>query len=65
MSNSFDDEGDPILFSDLDLPKLNKPPDSPPSGKQLICRPFITLKNGKRLYASAYGKQAFCFYVNT
>jgi hypothetical protein len=35
-----------------------------PSGKVLICRPFITLKSGKRIYASAYGKEAFCFYVD-
>lgn len=28
---------------------------------ELICRPFITLKSGKRIYAAAYGKKAFCF----
>ena len=28
-----------------------------------ICRPFITLKNGTRLYASQCGKKAFCFWV--
>jgi len=27
----------------------------------VICRPFITLRNGKILYASAVGKRAFCF----
>ena len=32
-------------------------------GYRLICRPFITLKNGKRIYAASYGKQAFCFWV--
>ena len=58
MSKHFDDTNDPILFSDKDLPK------SPPEGKKEICRPYITLKNGKRLYAAAYGKKAFCFYVN-
>lgn len=29
----------------------------------LICRPFITLKNGKRLYAYEKGLEAFCFEV--
>jgi hypothetical protein len=29
----------------------------------IICRPFITLRNGKRLYAKDVGKQAFCFPV--
>lgn len=28
-----------------------------------ICRSFITLRNGKILYASACGKKAFCFEV--
>ncbi|MEC1275275.1 MULTISPECIES: hypothetical protein [Bacillus] len=28
-----------------------------------ICRPYITLKNGQRLYASSVGKKAFCFEV--
>jgi len=30
----------------------------------IICRPWITLRNGKRLYASSVGKQAFCFPVH-
>jgi hypothetical protein len=34
-----------------------------PPGKVLICRPFITIK-GKRIFASTFGKQAFCFYVD-
>jgi len=25
---------------------------------------YITLKNGKRIYARQYGKKAFCFYVD-
>lgn len=29
----------------------------------LICRPFITLRNGKRLYAHQKGLEAFCFEV--
>jgi hypothetical protein len=28
-----------------------------------ICRPFITLRNGKILLASSVGKKAFCFEV--
>jgi hypothetical protein len=28
---------------------------------ELICRPYITLKNGRRLYAAHYGKSAFCW----
>jgi hypothetical protein len=29
----------------------------------LICTPYITLRNGQRLYASQKGKEAFCFEV--
>ena len=31
--------------------------------KVLICRPWIT-KNGKKIFASQYGKKAFCFWVD-
>jgi hypothetical protein len=34
-----------------------------PPGKVMICRPYITVK-GKRIYASQYGKAAFCFLVD-
>ncbi len=27
----------------------------------VIFTPYITLKNGKRIYASQYGLKAFCF----
>jgi len=30
-----------------------------------ICRPWITLRNGRRLYAKDCGKRAFCFEVDT
>ncbi|WP_176538677.1 hypothetical protein [Bacillus cereus] len=30
----------------------------------LICRPFITLKNGTKLYAKSVGKKAFCWEVS-
>ncbi|WP_179194343.1 hypothetical protein [Bacillus thuringiensis] len=29
----------------------------------LICRSYITLKNGTRLYAKSVGKKAFCWEV--
>lgn len=29
----------------------------------LICTPFITLRNGKRLFAHEKGLEAFCFEV--
>jgi hypothetical protein len=32
-------------------------------GYVLVCRPWITLRNGKRIYAAAYGRKAFCFWV--
>ncbi|MEM1132650.1 MAG: hypothetical protein AAGH53_06925 [Pseudomonadota bacterium] len=35
-----------------------------PPGKRIIFRPWITLKNGKRLYASAVGKRAFPILVD-
>lgn len=28
-----------------------------------ICRPYITLKNGRVLWAHTVGKRAFCFWV--
>jgi len=30
----------------------------------LICRPFITLRNGRVLWAYEVGKEAFCFEVD-
>ena len=29
-----------------------------------ICRPFITLRDGRTIYASSYGRKAFCFSVD-
>lgn len=34
-----------------------------PEGYQLVFRPWITLKNGKRLFASQFGKRAFPLVV--
>jgi hypothetical protein len=31
----------------------------------VICRAWITLKNGKRLYAAQLGKKGICFPVDT
>ena len=28
-----------------------------------VCRPWVTTKSGKRIFASQYGKKAFCFLV--
>jgi hypothetical protein len=38
------------------------PSDIPP-GKKRICVKWIT-RGGKRIYASSYGLQAFCFLVD-
>lgn len=35
----------------------------PRPGYKLIFRPYITLKNGKRLHASAVGKKAWPLWV--
>lgn len=35
-----------------------------PPGKKLIFRPWITLKNGKKLYASQFGKRVFPILVD-
>lgn len=29
--------------------------------QELVYTAYITLKNGKRIYAKTYGKKAFCF----
>jgi hypothetical protein len=34
-----------------------------PEGYQLVFRPWITLKNGKKLYTSQVGKRAFPLIV--
>lgn len=36
---------------------------APPAGKRVIWRPWIT-KNGKRIYASQFGKRAFPILVD-
>jgi hypothetical protein len=40
-----------------------RPPREVPPGKKLIFRPWITLANGRRLYASSVGKRAFPIFV--
>jgi hypothetical protein len=30
----------------------------------IVCTPYITLRNGQRLFASQKGKEAFCFEVS-
>lgn len=34
-----------------------------PEGHKLVFRPWITLKNGKKLFASQFGKRAFPLVV--
>lgn len=29
----------------------------------LVCTPYITLRNGRKLFAHEVGKEAFCFEV--
>jgi len=41
---------------------VNQTPKAP-AGKVLVYSSFITLKNGKRLYAANYGKKAWVFYA--
>lgn len=36
-----------------------------PEGYVVVFRPWITLKNGRRLYASAYGKRAFPLIIKS
>lgn len=36
-----------------------------PEGYELVFRPWITLKNGKKLYASQIGKKAFPLIVKS
>lgn len=51
-----------------DTPKDNEKiitnSDKQNDGRHIICRPWIILRNGKRLYASSLGKKAFCFPVD-
>lgn len=59
-----DEEPQKSLFRADAIPQVTPPPRrEPPPGKTLICRPYITLKNGTVLYAAQCGKKAFCFYV--
>jgi hypothetical protein len=34
-----------------------------PAGYHYVYTAYITLKNGRRIYASSYGKKAFAFLV--
>ena len=33
--------------------------------EQVICRPYITTRNGRRIYAWQKGLKAFCFKVKS
>ena len=43
--------------------KQSKLPLPIPEGYQLVFRPWITLKNGQKLFASQVGKRAFPLIV--
>ena len=45
-------------MSQLKMPEADRRP-----GYRLIFRPFITTKNGKKVYAYQYGLKAFAFWV--
>ena len=32
--------------------------------RHLVFSAYITLKDGRRIYAKQYGKKAFCFYAD-
>jgi hypothetical protein len=44
---------------------MEKRNDEVPEGCTVIFTPYITLKNGKRLYASAYGRKVWRLVVRT
>lgn len=39
------------------------PTTLPPPGKKWVCVAWVT-RGGRRIYASSYGKKAFCFLVD-
>jgi hypothetical protein len=43
--------------------QMQVPTKPAPAGYKYVYSAYITLRNGKRLYAAAYGKKAFCFLV--
>lgn len=45
------------------MPRQGKLPLPVPDGVKLIFRPYITLKNGRRLWARQCGIRAFPIYV--
>lgn len=46
---------------DYKMDNPNKP--APEEGMVWICTPYITTRNGVRVYASQHGKKAFCFWA--
>lgn len=45
-------------------PGTTTPREPLPPGKKLIFRPWRTLPNGQRVYASQYGKRVFALVVD-
>jgi hypothetical protein len=42
---------------------MQPPKANPPAGYRYVFSAYITLRNGKRLYAASKGLKAFCFLV--
>ncbi len=40
---------------------MAKPTQPAPAGYHYVFSAYITLRNGKRIYAASYGLEAFCF----
>jgi hypothetical protein len=42
---------------------MREPKDPAPAGYRYVYTTYITLRNGKKLYAATFGLKAFCFLV--
>jgi hypothetical protein len=42
---------------------MAKPEEPIHNGYETVFTAYVTLKNGKRIYAASYGKKAFCLKV--
>jgi hypothetical protein len=59
------DHGKEVNMSKNGKQKPKREPIHVPKGKKLIFRPFITLKNGAKLWARQRGLRAFPIIVDT
>lgn len=63
-------DGEPLLRPDGNRPSvggdvMTRKDDDVPEGYTVIYRPWITLRNGKKLYASAFGHSAWRLVVRS